>query len=210
MIRRLWPLALLLLAGCAGPALVPVASPERTWQQRAAVLATIRAWELAGRVSITDGNAAWHLKLFWHQRPEGFTMNLAGPFGAGAVQLAGDAHGVTLRDADGNRWQAKDADQLLWQHTGIYMPVGGLRYWIRGLPTPDQDVRDMELDAAGRLARLRQHGWEIRFREYRPVAGLELPHSLLVRRGEIAVRVVIDRWQPETVDPDVFARRVNR
>jgi len=48
-----------------------------------------------------------------------------------------------LRDADGRYWRADDAEQLLWQHTGIFMPVGGLRYWIRGLPTPEQDTRDM-------------------------------------------------------------------
>ncbi len=207
MMRPLWPLALLLLAGCAGPAVIPVASPESTWAERAAVLAEIEAWKLAGRVSITDGNAAWHLKLFWEQWADGFRMDLSGPFGAGAVKLYGNRDGVLLRDADGHHWRADDAEQLLWQHTGIFMPVGGLRYWIRGLPTPEQDTRDMELDAAGRLARLRQNGWTITFREYLPVDGLELPCNLLVQRDDIEVRVVVDRWQLPDGDEDSLAKR---
>ncbi len=194
MIRQLWPAALLLLAGCAGPAVVPVASPERTWAERAAALEAIDAWRLAGRVGISDGNAAWHLKLFWRQRPDGYEMDLSGPFGAGAVKLTGGPQGVELRDGEGNRWQAGDAEQLLWQHTGIFMPVNGLRYWIRGLPAPDQDKRQMALDAAGRLAELRQDGWRIRFREYMPVDGQELPRNLLIHRDGIEVRVQVDRW----------------
>ncbi len=207
MMRPLWPLAFLLLAGCAGPAVVPVESPERTWAERATALSAIDTWELRGRVSVAEGDVAWHLKLFWQQSADGFRMDLAGPFGAGAVKLSGNRDGVLLRDANGHRWRADSADQLLWQHTGIFMPVGGLRYWIRGLPTPEQDTRDMALDAAGRLARLRQNGWTITFREYRPVDGLDLPRNLLVRRGDIEVRVVVDRWLLPTGSKDGTTER---
>ena len=195
MMARWWPIACLLLAGCAGPAVVPVPSPERTWGERQVALAGLSDWSLAGRLGISDGDEAWQLKLFWRQRPGGFHIDLAGPFGAGAVQLQGDAQGVVLRDGEGHRWQAQDAQQLLWQHTGILMPVDGLAWWIRGLPRPRQDRRRLVLDAAGRLAELTENGWRIRFLEYMAVDGLELPRHLLIRRDEVEVRVVVDRWR---------------
>jgi len=195
MMARWWPIACLLLAGCAGPAVVPVPSPERTWSERQVALAGLSDWSLAGRLGISDGDEAWQLKLFWRQRPGGFHIDLAGPFGAGAVKLQGDAQGVVLRDGEGHRWQARDAQQLLWQHTGILMPVDGLAWWIRGLPTPRQDRRRLVLDAAGRLAELQEDGWRIRFLEYMAVDGLELPRHLLIRRDEVEVRVVVDRWR---------------
>jgi len=195
MIHRWLPIAFLLLAGCAGPAVVPVASPERTWQARQALLAGLSDWSLAGRLGISDEETAWQLKLFWRQRAGRFDIDLAGPFGAGAVKLHGDGQHVVLRDGEGHRWQARDAQQLLWQHTGIRMPVDGLAWWIRGLPTPRQDRRKLVLDAAGRIAELTEDGWRIRFQEYMVVDGLELPRNLLIYRDDVEVRVVVDRWR---------------
>ena len=68
---------------------------------------------------------------------------------------------------------------------------------------------DHRLDARGRLAYLKQSGWNIRFLEYRPVAGYDMPRKIylsrtimLAKKGhthktrhELQVRLVINRWK---------------
>lgn len=195
--RRPWPVLLLLLAGCATPPAPPLpADAAVAWQQRQPRLHALQDWQLTARVAVIQEPAAWHLKVQWKHTARGYEMLLAGPFGAGQVRLIGRAGEVLLEDGERHRWRARDPESLLYRQTGVYMPVSGLRYWIRGLPDPHkQRVSELQFDARGRLAELRQGDWVIRFQEYRPVDGLMLPRRLQIHRDDLEVRVVVDRWQ---------------
>ncbi len=186
---------ILLIAGCAAPMPVPPADPETTWQSRQQDLATVNDWRLNGRLAITRGSEAWHLKVNWRQKPEGYEIFLSGPFGAG-VKLVGNPQGVVLHDSEQHAYSAEEPELLLYTHTGVFMPVTGLRYWILGLPDPDKNhTNQTRLDAYGRLAELQQRDWTVRFRDYVAVEQYQLPERLFIQSEDIEVRLVVDDWQ---------------
>jgi outer membrane lipoprotein LolB len=153
------------------------------------------SWQLNGRVSLTRGEEGWHAGLHWQVQADTFHLRISGPLGQGGFQLKGDARGVVLVDAEGQTFAARDADALLAQVTGWQLPVTGLRYWIRGLPEPVAGAAQMTRDETGRLRRLEQSGWVIKYQRYQLVEDILLPAKLQLVHADLAVRIVIDQWQ---------------
>ena len=192
--RFLPALILGLLAGCST---VPEAPPlEQSWQERHQQLSKIAQWSLRGRLAVNNGVEAWHLNIWWQQRDEEYQIQLHGPFGSGKVLLKGNNYGVVLQDADERTYYATDAETLLYTQTGVTMPVQGLRYWVLGLTRPGASGEPL-LDDQGRLKQVTQAAWEVDFRRYMRVNGMDLPRKIfIVQPGkEIDVRLVVDRWQ---------------
>jgi outer membrane lipoprotein LolB len=198
MRKYLLILVVALQAGCASMPETPppVANPALVWQQRRDELSRIAYWHLTGRVAVTKGNEAWNINLDWLQQGNDYQIMLNGPFGAGAVQLIGNADGVELRDSDHHTYYADKPGALLEERTGVSMPVVGLRYWILGLTTPKQKQAP-KLDPQGRLAYLEDNHWRVKFRRYTDVKGLQLPDKIFISKPEqaIHVRLVVDTWK---------------
>ena len=178
-------LAVLLVAGCA-------TTPAPRGSQSAAA---ITAWQLNGRVSLTRGEEGWHAGLYWQEQADTFYLRVSGPLGQGGFQLNGDARGIVLVDADGQRFIAQDVDALLVQVTGWQLPVKGLRYWIRGLPAPAAGKAQATRDEVGQLLRLEQSGWTVNYQRYQLIGDVLLPVKLQLLHADIAVRIVIDQWE---------------
>lgn len=190
----------LLLAGCAGapptPVPQPVASPEITWQSRQVQLSELQNWQLSGRVMVSNEDEAWQLNVIWQQQADNYKIRISGPLGMGKVRLQGSEDGVFLYDSDGRTYYAKEPDSLLLEHTGVFMPVTSLYYWIRGLPDPASGTPQVsQLDAWGRLAHLRQGGWSIDMKRYARVDKLQLPDKLFLHNDKgTEVRMIVDKW----------------
>lgn len=197
MRKYLLMLVAILATGCASlPEPPPVANPAQVWQQRRDALSRIAYWHLSGRLAVRNGAEAWHIDLDWQQKGDDYQITLNGPFGAGKVQLVGNASGVELRDSDHQTFYADKPGELLQERTGVSMPVEGLRYWIVGLSTPRQQ-QPPKLDPQGRLAYLVDDHWRVKFRRYTNVSGLQLPAKIFITKPEqdIDVRLVVDDWK---------------
>lgn len=180
-------LIILLLAGCAALP-VPESVPEGVSP------AGITDWKINGRISLTRGDQGWHAGLDWENRADRYHLQVTGPLGQGALQLAGDPAGVILIDSESRVHTARDADTLLAQVTGWDIPVAGMQYWVRGLSAPGDAVR-VTLDPDGRLQQLEQSGWVITYQRYQAIGGHDWPAKLRLVRDDLAVRLVIDQWQ---------------
>jgi outer membrane lipoprotein LolB len=200
---RLWSvlLASLWLGACAAPVSSPesITPEEQSRQQQ--LLKEIEAWRLQGRIAIINGVEAWHLNVDWLQRQDDYRIDLWGPFGSGRVRLQGDEQGVRLIDSEQQIHYASDPESLLYEHTGVKMPVSGLRYWILGLPDPHYDQQQSRRDAAGRLASVQQENWQVAFKSYNRIGSLDLPAKLSVDRQDLRVKLVVDDWQVNNVSP---------
>ncbi len=190
----------LLLAGCAGappiPVPEPVASPETTWQSRQLQLTALQSWQLSARLIVSTEEEAWQLDVIWQQQVDNYEIQISGPFGMGKVRLQGSEDGVFLYDGEGRAYYAQEPEHLLLEHTGVFMPVTSLYYWVRGLPDSTIDaVLIPQLDAWGRLTHLRQNGWSVDMKRYAQVDALQLPDKLFIRSDQdIEVRMVVDKW----------------
>ncbi len=188
-----------LLAACAGPAGPGPGNgptPEQAWQIHKAKLASLKDWQFNGRLVFDNGVEVWSLKVRWQQNANGYNIMLIGPLGSGQVQLRGrDGDGVTLRNADNESFRADNVESLLYQQTGLRMPVSGLRYWILGLPDAAvAEEKYTQLDGQGRLLELKQSDWHVEYLDYQQVTGLSLPEKMILSSGEIEVRLIIDYW----------------
>lgn len=187
----------LLFSGCTSmPVHSPVSDPEGTWAQRQDELARIKVWNLSGRLAVNNGVEAWNLDLDWQQNDDDYQIQISGPFGAGKIKLIGNSSGVLLYDSDDQTYYADRPEELLYETTGMHMPVTGLRYWIVGLASPEQKGK-VKLDPQGRLAYLEDSHWHVKFRRYMDVNGLQLPRKIFIDRPdkEIDIRLVIDSWK---------------
>lgn len=191
-------LSLGLLAACAR---VPTQSPlpqdalQATWQAHRARLAELSDWSLQARVGIRTKAEGWSAGLHWTQEDHSYTMRLIPPLGQGAVTLEGSSSHAVIRTSDGKVLSAADPEMLIQRNFGWSIPVAGLKYWIRGIPNPDETIDAMELDQQGHISRLEQSGWRVRIQRYARETGLDLPKKLILEHERMTVRVAVRRWQ---------------
>jgi outer membrane lipoprotein LolB len=181
-------LLVLALTACATP-------PAREASPTVLDLASSRYanWQIRGRVSLVKGDQGWHASLNWHEDDGRYRLDLSGPLGQGALRLEGDAAGVRMQTADGRDYLARDADALVRSATGWQFPVGGIRYWVRGVPVPGEPAR-MKTDANGRPVSLAQSGWDIHYDRFQDVDGRAWPTRLQLTTDDLSVRLVVDEW----------------
>ena len=178
-----------LFTGCTlFPAQMP---PPVAWPKRQAQLESIVNFTLRGRIS-TNAASVPGANLFWRQMGKLFDVQLAGPFGAGAVSISGTPDDVELRNSEGTL-RTRQPEAWLRERVGWSLPVHGLRYWIVGLPAPG-GYEQLIWDERDRIALLKQSGWTLNFEQYRLVEQWELPRLLVLERGDLRVKLVIDEW----------------
>jgi outer membrane lipoprotein LolB len=189
---------LTLLASCTGLQPQMVQQPA-DWSQRLAHNSALSSWQLQGRLGIQTATEGGSFDLFWEQTPDKYSIRLLGPMGQGAMLINGDADGVRVKTADGERFD-KDADRLFAEATGIELPLAGLKDWLRGMPIQQLATDTISWNEQGQLYRLTQNGWKVEMNRYKDIDGYELPHKFYIEREdrpELAIRLVILRWSPQ-------------
>lgn len=186
------------LPGCAllrpSPGEAPASAEQQAaWQQRVVRLSAIDHFTLTGRVA--SGALGFKADLRWKQHADGrYEMRVAGPFGARAAELAGDARQVTVRTGNQAETVTTDPETWLQQALGVRLPVNGLRWWALGLPAPDSEHHVLLDPAEGRALRIVQNGWALDYLEYRHSSALDLPRRIEARNGDTRVLVLADQW----------------
>ena len=199
--HRLWfsILVVSLLSACSGMPVEPEvdqktqAEWQRSVQQRQAQLATLTNWRFNGRISLVTTEEAWSGQIFWHQIDEEYFIQFSAPSGQGAIQITGNPQGVELRLANGDTYQAKDADSLLRQETTWDLPISGLWYWIRGLPDPRLS-NTVQLDQQGMIQELSQDSWQVRYERYQLYDNHHFPRKIVIRNKDMKVRLIATDW----------------
>lgn len=211
--RRLRPaLASLLvigLAGCASFRVEPLPEgltdqPPEGWTRRQQQVAELTHWDLSGKIAVRQpSDSGSGVINHWKQRGDYYDLSLSSAFlGMGATRLKGVPGYMQLTLSDGETYQSADPEALLKAATGWKLPMNGLTWWVRGLPEPGYDFR-LLFDEQGRLASIRQHGWDIRYERWHNFMDSypELPARITALKGERRVRLVITRWQENHTEP---------
>ena len=188
------------LAGCAELQLFtpPQQSDTRAWEVHRAALAGLERWSVTGRLAIQSGQEGWNATLHWDQDNEKYTMRLIAPLGQGTYQLYGDDHVVSLLTAENKVYQADNPEILLQQNLGWSVPIGGLKYWIKGMPEPGVDMENLVVDKDGRMTDLQQSGWRISILRYSDFDGRQLPSKLFMQNDRFKLRLVVQDWKTKT------------
>ena len=191
-------LALLALAACARPAGVSDAAARAVWEAQQHLLRGVERWDLHARAALRLEAEAYQIGVRWRRGPAHFTLLLEAPFGQGVIRIdALPLDGYELSLPDGQRFTGESPEVLLEEVTGWSLPVGGLEYWIRGLPRPDSEYRHRSY-RDGRARWIRQDDWSIDYLDYfddAAAASAGLPRRIDIERDSISLKLVIERWQ---------------
>ncbi len=186
-----------LLTACATttPVQAPPQDKKLTWETRSHQLASIQSWQLNGAMSVVTPKQAGSAQVQWQQKgPNNYQMDLYGPVGMGSVKLTGHPGQVILRMANGKTTSANNPEILLQQQLGWDVPVSNLYYWVRGLPAPGSPS-NKQWDAYHHITSLQQQGWNIQYKQYTNVSGIDLPKRVFMNNGPVKVRMAINQWQ---------------
>jgi outer membrane lipoprotein LolB len=167
------------------------------WAEQQVVAAEVTQWNLYARAVLRIEGGLYNIGIRWQRQENGrFMMLLDAPLGQGVLRI--DALGpeeFRLRLPDGQLFVNNTVEALMVDVVGWSLPIGGLDYWIRGLPYPGDDYRH-RLDSTGRAKSIRQAGWDIAYLDYfAEVDEPSLPRKLTLTSEDVTLKLVIERWQ---------------
>jgi len=208
--RALAMLSLLALVGCAS---LPETQDSSTlpstegaldrdaprldlWLTRQREVQKLHTWRCEGRAAILAQNGGGQISFDWLHTRKDQVLSFKTPLGQNALQLTVNPGGATLIDHEGQVTQGENGEAMLNEALGWSVPLESLRAWLLGLPASRED--SYTLDPQGRLLTLDSQGWTIEYKRYNEINGqglsLSLPSKFELRRSEISLRLVIDRW----------------
>jgi outer membrane lipoprotein LolB len=163
--------AAVLLSGCAS-----VTQPQKT------AMATARASTVAeyqGRFSVryADQNGQTrdaYGNFDWTERADAVTLQLLNPLGSTLAVIEATPTTASLELPNQPPRTASNVEDLMQSTLGFPMPVSGMRYWLRNMPSPESHARTTA-DANGRLSRIVQDGWQIDYLAFDEAAPPAMP-----------------------------------
>lgn len=202
MIRLFTIFLLALLSGCATtPEPASSVDVDVLWASRQTVLIQLQRWKMEGRIAVQLDEEGWQAGMHWHQQNDRYQMDMFDPFGRKVAGLVKGPLGVDLRLSKGEPVHAADAESLMQRMLGYSLPVSGLRYWVLGIPDPQNQIHQIRLDAVGRLARLDQSGWEVSYQRYhRHSTTIDLPSKMTLISKGLKIKVVVSEWELMSYD----------
>lgn len=185
-------LAAVFLSGCAGlrsreDGNAPVVEPG--------AVVDIKALKLSGRLGIIQGKEGHSGSLRWLHASPNHEITVYSPIGTTVAKIEQNENGAKLTTSNKEVYQADNADKLMEQVMGWHFPLNGMQYWVLGRPAPEGQAEE-ERGANNRLMHLRQQDWDIQYADYRPLANIELPYRIVMKRADFVIRFVVDSIVP--------------
>lgn len=168
-------------------------APEQRQQQ----LMAMQSFTVQASLGIKSPNESVSGSLRWQQQDQdNYQARLANALGISLFELTSNTL-LTELQVRGERYQAADASNLLWQLAGWSIPLQDMALWLRGLP--GDTATDLVYDNAGRLisfSLLDSTGiqWQLSYRRFFD-DGLSLPRHLELQSADTQLRLVIRSWQ---------------
>jgi outer membrane lipoprotein LolB len=196
--------AVLAISGCTTLQDTPETTTHLTtqeptqWQEHLNRVTQVEHWALSGKVGVVTPNQSQTGYIDWQQDQNSFAISIRGTLGFGGLDLTGDHEFVTIK-VDENNQRTLPTEIALSRYLDWEFPINALKYWVKGIPDPNSPVTNLQFNANGQLARLKQQGWDIRLVNYehhntdlnQPVT---LPHKIIARYNGHKVSLVLSDW----------------
>jgi outer membrane lipoprotein LolB len=161
----------------------------------------LNQWDLTAKFSVSTKDGTESGSIRWILNPDGERLDVLSPTGSVVAQLTMTESEARLK-TDDRETVAKDADTLFKDVMDISLPVNALRYWVRGLDSPDLPLESVEKDGEGRITELSQDGWQLAYNGNISIESgshrFEVPRRLTATRGDIEIRWASTEWQAIT------------
>jgi len=181
----LWGCWVLLLSGCS---FFTVEPPSIPYSKTATLpLYKLQQWSFEGRLSITGRTDSWTANVDWQHSADKERVKLSGPLGQGATLIQLSKGIVTIDRGDGKVQTSNQPEAFINQQLGLFVPVQSLRYWVIGLPEPNQNFVET---ATG----FKQAGWLIEYKQMQAVKTTTMPYKINVTNEQVKLKLIVDEW----------------
>lgn len=163
------------------------------WEARRQHLQHLQTWSFKARVAGKYNDDGFRVGIRWRQRLQQFDIDLHGLLGRRIAIINGREDGVQINIVKGESYFAHASEDWMENLFGYPLPMNSLRYWIRGIPDPEQAHVSLQLDDRGRLRYLEQMGWKVNYKRYHNDE-LALPAFINLSNADFTTNIIIDRW----------------
>jgi outer membrane lipoprotein LolB len=119
--------------------------------------------------------------------------------GQTALNMKITPSGASVETYDGQKLSSPNADALIYQLTGLTIPVEQLNDWLLGKPTEADGYKLNDTNSLATL-NMQMNGqlWQLEYLNYKDVqldgVVLPLPQKMKLKQDKTSINIVISKW----------------
>ncbi|MGX9417190.1 lipoprotein insertase outer membrane protein LolB [Vibrio sp. WJH972] len=191
----------ILLFGCAQ---LPDDSTNVEWQQHQQRLTNLKHYKATGKLGFISPEERRSMTFFWQQEEERTQLRLTSLFGQTLLKLTMTPEETSIETYLGDQFQAADGASLLYQLTGLVVPLEQLPQWLKGAVTIDIENNYTLLETntlASQTTSVAERTWQVDYLRYSDITDgdskLPLPSLLKLTQDDIKINLQITKWTIE-------------
>lgn len=186
--------AVLYLTACVTTPPPPADDAQQQWNARTAYLYGLGVWTAHIALIGNSDQQKFKIRVEWKQQADHYQIKLRDFIGRTIAIIDGTPSSVVAKTSKGQRYEGEDAEALIDELFAINIPVSGMRYWLQGIPVPDEGIDQLTLDDHGLASHIRQQGWHISYPYYLPNNPYKMPSQVILEFENIRLTAKITQW----------------
>ncbi len=191
-------MALTILFGCAQ---LPDDQTNVQWQQHQQRLAKLTQFQASGKLGFISPDQRRSMNFYWQQNGSSSQLRLTSVFGQTLLKMVSDQQGTTIETYDEERYQSVDGEALLYQLTGLIIPLNQLDAWLIGSANYADHYTLLPTNTlASQSKKVGQRDWQVNYSSYVDTdssdgSKIPLPNSLQLIQDQIKINLRISNWK---------------
>ncbi|MGP1924721.1 MAG: lipoprotein insertase outer membrane protein LolB [Arsenophonus sp. NEOnobi-MAG3] len=166
------------------------------WINHQQQLAKLTKFQTRGSFAYIGTDNKSYAQFFWQQYTlYNYRLLLTNPLGTTELELNVTPNVTQLMDREGKKYINYDSTEMIYQLTGMNIPIENLPYWLIGLLT---NATLFTLDENGLLKSIeyRQNSeiWHLNYLAYHQDSQPKLPSRIELTQGKNRIKLKIDSW----------------
>ncbi|HGJ5877342.1 MAG TPA: lipoprotein insertase outer membrane protein LolB [Arsenophonus sp.] len=166
------------------------------WISHQQQLAKLTKFQTRGAFAYIGTDNKTYAKFFWQQYTlSNYRLLLINPLGTTELELSVTPNVTQLTDREGKKYINNNAVQMIYQLTGMEIPIENFPYWLIGLPT---NATSFTLDKNGLLKTIKyiKNGetWHLNYLAYSQDNQPKLPSRIELTQGKQHIKLKMDSW----------------
>lgn len=194
--------ASLLLFGCSS---IPETVTSVEWQSHQSKLKQITSYNITGKLAYISPQQRQSLNFQWKHSEKLSHLRLTTFLGQTALNLTITPQGAKVVTYDDETFTEESATQLVYNLTGLMIPIDHMPQWLLGLPTGADQFQLNETNTLASLNKkvgLRQ--WQLEYQAYKETTNLAensdvnplpLPSKLKFTQADTTINIVVSKWK---------------
>lgn len=162
-------------------------------------------WLIKGKIAFIQKDSRERASLYWqYDAPnQNQQLKLTTYLGINVLSLDSNGDSHTL-EVDGKNYQSKQLELLIWQLTGLSLPINALPHWLKGLKFLPTDTMDYSAETSLPLSLTSTYNnqkWQINYGQYKLINGLPLATKIEIKQQDLLIKLAINQWQNTAQQP---------